>query len=93
MCADLEMNLELMAVDTDPVLNTSLHRLGCSLQGVSLAVVWKGCNAHCPLSHLEGYCLQFPQSGSAFLEGAKQMGFTEGGVSLSHMLEVLTWEL
>lgn len=79
-----------MAVNIDPVLNTSVHRPGCSSRGESLALVWKDAMLTVHFCIWEGYCLQFLQTGSEFLEGTKQMGYTEkeGGWFFSYMLEV-----
>lgn len=48
-----------------------------SLQGVSLALVWKVAMLTVHFCIWKGYCLQFLQTGSEFLEGTKQMGYTK----------------
>lgn len=92
MCADLEMNLELMAVNTDPVLNTSMHRLGCSLQGVSLALVWKDAMRTFHFCIWKATACSFCRLGVNSGRNKAHGIHKTGGLSFSHVPEVFTWE-
>lgn len=63
------------------------------MRGKSLALVWKDAMLTVHSCIWEGYCLQFLQTRNEFLEGTKQMGYTEKeGFSFLTCLRLLTWE-